>query len=722
MKKFPNGAVNLILAATIAPVFASAATFAQTPNAELPALALPGSSETLVAETVADVANVEFEYADAVISPDEALRQLIAGNARYLKGASDAANALPRPSTAADRFPIATILYASDMPVKPDALTQTTDRDVYLTPIQSGAVASDDLAAVEYGVLNLRTPLLLVVGHYPSRDVSNLVRNFDALEKRAQAEASKISADQRLATDASVPDDLKTYNLVGPAVARAREAYPDLQGYELANVVSEALVWQSLETILLKSTVVQDLVRAGRLDVVAALADDKTGRLHWLGQHPLQEEFVKPLPEEYVLAESAETADGTAILSADDLPAPLDADAIQVYVERYENNAYYADYVDEYYRVPIYYEPSWELFDARAWTYRPWSGVWVDSFVPWPHYHPWGPPPGVAPEFGFSYFNGHLNFFIGVNRRPDGPRYVDPRFRPRDAWWAADVFIDPRRFPRDPIFDLIFGGRRRDVKPLPFDKRPGYRPGPPRPHAPAPRVPGWRPGDVRPGFDVRPGRPGPGGLTPIPAPRPGVDRPGFDVRPGRPGGFDVRPGYRPGVDRPGVDMRPENRPGAERPQVGNRPGAERPQIGDRPGVERPQIGNRPGAERPQIGDRPGVERPQIGNRPGAERPQIGNRPGAERPQVGNRPGAERPQVGNRPGAERPQIGDRPGVERPQVGNRPGVERPQIGNRPGAERPKSGTDPEPSVPKSETDPLSTRLAPAAVVPTIAPEPR
>ncbi len=680
MKKFPNGAVKFILAAatvaSVAPSLAAVPTFAQTPNAALPALALPNSlptstealpGETLVAETV-----------DAPISPDAALRQLIAGNARYLKGASDAANALPRLSNADARFPIATILYASDMPVKPDALTQTTDRDVYLTPIQAGAVASDDLAAVEYGVLNLRTPLLLVVGHYPSRDVSNLVRNFDALEKRAQAEAAQISADQRLATDADVPDDLKIYNLVGPAVARAREAYPDLQGYDLANVVSEALVWQSLETILLKSTVVQDLVRAGRLDVVAALADDKTGRLHWLGQHPLQEEFVKPLPEEYVLAEDADAAnaDGAVILTEDALPEPLAADAIQVYVERYENNAYYADYVDEYYRVPVYYEPSWALFDARAWTYRPWSGVWVDSFVPWPHYHPWGPPPGAAPGFGFSFVDGHLNFFIGFNRRPDGPRYVDPRFRPRDAWWGADLFLDPRRLPRDPIFDLIFGGRRHDVRPLPFDQRPGYRPGP-----------AWRPGEFRP-HD----RPGPGGLTPIPAPRPGGDRPGFNVRPGRPGGFDVRPGYRPGVDRPGFDVRPGNRPGAERPQAGNRPEAERPQAGNRPGAERPQAGNRPGAERPQIGNRPGAERPQIGNRPGAERPQVGNRPGAERPQIGNRPGAERPQIGNRPGAERPQIGNRPGAERPQIGNRPGAERPQIGNRPGAERPQIGNRP------------------------------
>ena len=650
MKKFPNGAVNLILAAA---TFATASTFAQTSDADLPALALPNANATsaetrganavpLVAETISVDATAAQalapEYANAAITPDEALRQLIAGNARYLRAASDAANALPRLSTAANRFPIATILYASDMPVKPDALTQTTDRDVYLAPIQAGAVSSDDLAAVEYGVLNLQTPLVVVVGHYPSRDVSNLVRDFDALEQRAQAEAAKISADQRLATDADVPDDLKTYNLVGPAVARAREAYPDLDGYDLANVVSEAIVWQSLETILLKSAVVQDLVRAGRLDVVAALADDKTGRLHWLGQHPLQEEFVKPLPEEYVLDETADAVEGTAILTDADLPAPLDDAAIQTYVDRYVTNYYYADYVDEYYRVPVYYEPSWELFSARAWTYRPWSGVWVDSFVPWPHYHPWGPPPGVAPGFGFSYFDDRLNFFIGFNRRPHGPRYVDPRFRPRDPWWGVDFFLDPLHRPHDPIFELIFGGRGHEIPFVPFDKRPGYRSGPPRPHSRPhePARPGWRPGDLPPRPEIAPRDYRPGGI------RPGI------APPGRAPNGD--PGNRPGFNRP--SERPGGMPA--RPEIGNRPGAERPATpGNRPGAERPAApGNRPGAERPSFaGNRSGAERPSFaGNRPGAERPSFaGNRSGAERPSfAGNRSGAERPDRGGRP--------------------------------------------------------------------------
>ena len=186
-------------------------------------------------------------FSDSLITPDEAYRQLVAGNARYLKEDSNEAKELPKFSFKESKYPIATILYSLDMPILPTTLTQTTDHDVYLSGVKAGAVSSDDLAAIEYGLLNLQTPLLVVVGHYPSRDVSNLIRKYDALEKRAQAEAAKItSSGVRTLPKGTTSEEMKLYNLVGPAIARSKEAYPDLQGYELANIVSEALVWQSL--------------------------------------------------------------------------------------------------------------------------------------------------------------------------------------------------------------------------------------------------------------------------------------------------------------------------------------------------------------------------------------------------------------------------------------------------------------------------------------------
>ena len=345
--------------------------------------------------------------ADVVTTPDEAYRQLVAGNAGYLNESSDVALTT---DVRGRVYPLATILYSLDMPILPTTLTQTSDRDVYLSGVTAGAVTTDDLAAVEYGVMNLQTPLLVVMGHFPSRDVTNLISKYDALSKRAYNETAKLSLSKTKTLPAgTTTQEMKLYNLVGPAIARSKEAYPDLKGNDLANVVSEALVWQSLEMILMKSTVVQDLVRSGKLEVVAAVVDDSTGRIYWLGEHPMQEEFIKPAPENL-----RNTQFKDEFIAQNELPEPLAPTVIQTYVDSYEANTYYDSVVEEYFVRPYYYVPSWELFSARAWTYRPWYGVWVEPFTPWPYWSPWGYPPGET-GIGITIVNGHLNFFIGYN-------------------------------------------------------------------------------------------------------------------------------------------------------------------------------------------------------------------------------------------------------------------------------------------------------------------
>ncbi len=712
-------------------------------TAETPELVLPAESEIVVATT--ETASADAETAEsaaetpfvAPISYDAYCR-LVAGNARYVKKSSTAANELPAVPLAANANdktgPIATLVYAADMPTRPDVLTQTTENDVYLSSLAAGVVSSDDLPAIEYGVLNLQTPLLVVVGHFPSRDVANIVRQYDSLAKRAQAEADRLAKSaNRGASQKTVAKNLQTYNLVGPAIARAREAYPDLKGAELANVVSEALVWQSLETILIKSVVVQDLIRADKLDVIGAIADDATGQIYWLGRHPTQDEFLKPASEETIAnarrLETAATLDAAQAETAEFvLPEPLGDAQIQEYAELYESNGYYVDPIATYYSVPVYYAPSWELFAPRAWTYRPGYGVWAPPFTPWPYYDPWAPPGVVAPQTRLAFWSGGASFYIGFNYG-DVYRYVGPEFRPLNPHWATEIYLHPTFTALDSIYISLFGDARPPLpppppKPLPpRGPRPGYRPGhfPPgfvspgadapwRPHrpggAPAPGRPrpGYVPGALGPGLTppgYRPGALGPG-LTP-PGYRPGA--PGARPDPFRPGG--VRPeNPRPGTVRPGI-VRPDNpRPGIVRPDNPRpgivRPDAPRPENPGRPGIGRPE---NPGANRPGIGrpenpgaNRPGISRPEN---PGANRPGVGRpeNPGTNRPGIGRpeNPGANRPGVGRpeNPGANRPGIGrpENPGANRPGIGrpNNPGANRPGAGARPnpGANRPNPG---------------------------------
>ncbi|MBQ2040314.1 MAG: hypothetical protein II486_12795 [Thermoguttaceae bacterium] len=642
--------------------------------------------------------------ADVVTTPDEAYRQLVAGNAGYLNESSDVALTT---DVRGRVYPLATILYSLDMPILPTTLTQTSDRDVYLSGVTAGAVTTDDLAAVEYGVMNLQTPLLVVMGHFPSRDVTNLISKYDALSKRAYNETAKLSLSKTKTLPAgTTTQEMKLYNLVGPAIARSKEAYPDLKGNDLANVVSEALVWQSLEMILMKSTVVQDLVRSGKLEVVAAVVDDSTGRIYWLGEHPMQEEFIKPAPENL-----RNTQFKDEFIAQNELPEPLAPTVIQTYVDSYEANTYYDSVVEEYFVRPYYYVPSWELFSARAWTYRPWYGVWVEPFTPWPYWSPWGYPPGET-GIGITIVNGHLNFFIGYNRYWGPYRSWNPHYRPTSPWWRTEIFVNPVGHWHDPIFDLIWHGSRADIHIKPYHDRPWYRPPVPghpgrrpdiRPddhHRPpfGPVVPGYRPGDVRPGPKPQPL--GPGGIKPgVPGTRPVPGKPGT-VRPFTPGKPPVRPGdvkpgnppVRPGDVKPGNtptrpgDVKPGNtpvRPGDVKP--GNtpvRPGGVRPgNITERPdGTSRPRpIGvnmdrdirpTRPQNTSTNTAARPAINRPTpAANRP---TPSAINRP-TPAPAAVNRPA---PAAINRP-TPAPSAANRPV---PTAINRP-TPAPTAVNRP-----------------------------------------
>ncbi|MBP5620836.1 MAG: hypothetical protein J6X44_02345 [Thermoguttaceae bacterium] len=689
-------------------------------------------------------------FSDSLITPDEAYRQLVAGNARYLKEDSNEAKELPKFSFKESKYPIATILYSLDMPILPTTLTQTTDHDVYLSGVKAGAVSSDDLAAIEYGLLNLQTPLLVVVGHYPSRDVSNLIRKYDALEKRAQAEAAKItSSGVRTLPKGTTSEEMKLYNLVGPAIARSKEAYPDLQGYELANIVSEALVWQSLETILMKSTVTQNLVRAGKLNLIAAIADDSTGKIYWLGEHPLQEEFLTPTPENL-----RNIAEQNEILTDSDLSTPLSDAQIQEYVTLYESNTYYNDVINAYYIQPEYYVPSWELFSARAWSYRPWYGVWVEPFTPWPYWQPWGYPP-ETPGLDVSIWDGRLNFFIGYNRYSGPYRSWDPHFRPRSSWWNVEIFLNPSGHWRDPVFDLVWRGLHNDIRHVPFDQRPLHHPAGPRPGdnpRPAPVRPAPQPGGpagspLKPG-DV-PGRYRPGAARPGIVPR--LDNWGIGPKPnnqGVGGGF-FRPGNQPIPSNRGnvAPGRPEPNPSSTNPDVNAGPGKPgKPDAGSRPTAPDPNEGaNKPTS--PDAGPKPaGSDQNRGTNRP--TRPNAGSRQEGPRANGGdNRP--ESPNVGSRPAEPNPNDGvgrtGRPGASsgliRPNAGA--GVARPgssgvnqgsansgtdvgsnTSGSQPGSARPaRQGVTPITGRPTARVpESLGTALesaSPAANVRTISP---
>ena len=135
-------------------------------------------TETVVAETsAAETADGEEENAEPAEEGetvtaekpqpkpeiDAALRQLAAGNARYTGQSTDAAKTISRPEADDESFPIASVFYASDVSPDPDVLLDLPKKILYTVPIRAGVFTSEELDDLEYGIVNLQTPVAVVL-------------------------------------------------------------------------------------------------------------------------------------------------------------------------------------------------------------------------------------------------------------------------------------------------------------------------------------------------------------------------------------------------------------------------------------------------------------------------------------------------------------------------------------------------------------------------------
>jgi carbonic anhydrase len=100
------------------------------------------------------------------ISPDEALKRLMEGNARYVANAPNerdySAGRAAREST---QHPIAAILSCADSRVAPELVFDQGPGDLFVVRLAGNFVDDDGLASLEYAVKFLGAPLLMVLGH-----------------------------------------------------------------------------------------------------------------------------------------------------------------------------------------------------------------------------------------------------------------------------------------------------------------------------------------------------------------------------------------------------------------------------------------------------------------------------------------------------------------------------------------------------------------------------
>jgi carbonic anhydrase len=208
----------------------------------------------------------------SAVSPDKALQNLKDGNDSFIAGKSshprmDSARIMETSKNG--QHPFATILTCSDSRVPAELIFDQGVGDIFIVRVAGNVCNKDEAGTIEYGVGHLGTPLLVVLGHTGCGAVT-------AVATGAQLHGNV----------AALVSNIKF------AVTKASAANPHLCGTDLVPETIKANCWQSIEDLYKSSPEVCELVKAGKLKVVAAIYNISTGKVGWLGTHPDQNKLL----------------------------------------------------------------------------------------------------------------------------------------------------------------------------------------------------------------------------------------------------------------------------------------------------------------------------------------------------------------------------------------------------------------------------------------------
>lgn len=194
-----------------------------------------------------------------VLTPAQALKRLEKGNERYVEGVAKRHDfAAERKALVGGQNPFAGILSCSDSRVAPEYAFDTSRGDLFVVRIAGNFVNEENLASLEYAVANLKTPLLLVLGHESCGAVSAAIKSIK--------------------DKTTLPGHLPS--LVA-SLTPAVDAASSLPGDLLANATKEN-VRLNVEALRTASPILNAAVEEKRVEVVGAIYRLETGKVELL--------------------------------------------------------------------------------------------------------------------------------------------------------------------------------------------------------------------------------------------------------------------------------------------------------------------------------------------------------------------------------------------------------------------------------------------------------
>jgi len=194
---------------------------------------------------------------------DTSLVLLKEGNIRFMKGSSVYPNQTSHQRkllALKGQTPLATIVTAADSRVDPVLIFDRGLGDLYTIRTAGNVAGSDALASVEFSMLSLNTPLLIVMGNTGSPII------------KAAVNKTKMKGHM-----------VQLLGKLEPAIKMTRVMNPSLEGDKLVNKVAETNVRQVMRDILGHCPEVLNKIRSGKAQIMGAIYDTDSGAVYWLG-------------------------------------------------------------------------------------------------------------------------------------------------------------------------------------------------------------------------------------------------------------------------------------------------------------------------------------------------------------------------------------------------------------------------------------------------------
>jgi carbonic anhydrase len=202
-------------------------------------------------------------------SPDEAIKMLKEGNARFVSGKSnhphtDVARLIQAGKEDQGDYAYATVITCSDSRVPVERLFDAGIMDIFTIRVAGNVIDTDEAGSVEYGLAHVNTPVFVVLGHTQCGAVTAVTN-----EVQGHGHALEIN----------IPPLVD--NII-PAVQRAIVEHPEAKGADVIPYAIVENVWQGVEDLFMKSPVSRELVKEGKAKVIGAIYDVGTGKIEWL--------------------------------------------------------------------------------------------------------------------------------------------------------------------------------------------------------------------------------------------------------------------------------------------------------------------------------------------------------------------------------------------------------------------------------------------------------